>query len=149
VASDSFGGRHGAVGTYGVQVSVRPPFRQALRRGLSLHCPHCGKGRLFRGWLNQVLPRCPHCGLSYFRESGYYLGGMILTYVSVVLVLVAVYLVSFLLPGMQLRGISDNEKFVLWIGFTVVLAFLFVRPAYSLWLALDFWVDPWEPDPKV
>ena len=40
---------------------------------------------------------------------------------------------------------SDNTKFLLWIAFTVVLSLLFVRPAYSLWLALDFWLEPWPP----
>jgi hypothetical protein len=21
-----------------------------------------------------------------------------------------------------------------------------MRPSYSLWLSLDFWIDPWQPD---
>lgn len=93
-----------------------------------------------------MFPRCPVCGLSYFRESGYYLGGMILTYVFAVLVLIVVYLASILVPGWPAIGVSDNVKFLFWILFTVLLSILFVRPSYSLWLALDFWLEPWTPE---
>ena len=41
----------------------------ALRRGLCLRCPRCGKGRLFHGW-NKLNERCPACGLVYEREAG-------------------------------------------------------------------------------
>jgi hypothetical protein len=93
-----------------------------------------------------MFQRCPVCGLSYFRESGYYLGGMILTYTFAVMVLIAVYLATLLVPGIPTLPISDNAKFVLWILFTVLLSMLFVRPAYSLWLGIDFWIEPWTPE---
>jgi uncharacterized protein (DUF983 family) len=32
--------------------------------GLLGRCPHCGKGRLFQGFL-ALRPRCEHCGLDY------------------------------------------------------------------------------------
>ena len=124
----------------------RPPVVRALRDALWQRCPNCHRGRLFRGWLNRMFPRCPVCGLSYFRESGYYLGGMIITYIFAVVVLIAVYLSSLLIPGLPSVALSDNKKFLLWILFTVLLSALFVRPAYSLWLALDFWVEPWSPE---
>ena len=34
----------------------------ALLRGARLHCPQCGEGDLFAGYLRQV-PACSHCGL--------------------------------------------------------------------------------------
>ena len=124
----------------------RPPVIRALRDALWQRCPNCHRGRLFRGWLNRMFSRCPVCGLPYLRESGYYLGGMIITYIFAVVVLIAVYLGSLLLPGLPTVALSDNKKFLLWILFTVLLSALFVRPAYSLWLALDFWVEPWSPE---
>jgi uncharacterized protein (DUF983 family) len=33
----------------------------AIWRGFSGHCPHCGKGRLFRAFL-KVADQCPACG---------------------------------------------------------------------------------------
>jgi uncharacterized protein (DUF983 family) len=124
----------------------RPPVVEALRDAFWQRCPNCHRGRLFRGWLNRMFPRCPVCGLSYFRESGYYLGGMILTYIFAVMVLIPVYLATLLLPGLPATGLSDNAQFLLWLLFTILLSVFFVRPAYSLWLALDFWVEPWSPE---
>jgi uncharacterized protein (DUF983 family) len=122
---------------------VKPSFRAALANALRCRCPNCHQGRLFRGGLNRVLPSCPSCGLSYFRESGYYVGGMIITYVSTAVVLLTAYLISLLIPGVV--AVSENIKFAFWVVFGLLLALLLVRPAYSLWITLDFWVDPWKP----
>jgi len=124
---------------------VRPSLDAVLVNALRLRCPHCRQGRVFRGWPNRILPRCPACGLSYFCESGYYLGGMILTYIFTALVLVASYLLSLLFP-IPYR-LSQGTELALWVSFAVLLTLSFVRPAYSLWLSLDFWITPWEPDP--
>lgn len=125
---------------------ARPPLIRAIGYAFKLRCPNCHQGRLFRGWPNRMFPRCPVCALSYFREAGYYLGGMILTYVFAVVVLIGVYLTTLLLPGVPTLPVSDNIKFLLWILFTLLLSLVFVRPAYSLWLALDFWLEPWTPE---
>ena len=88
-------------------------------------------------------PHCPVCDLSFFRESGYYLAGMIFTYIATASVLLTAYLISLLLP--DFKALSENERFALWSLFAIFLTLLFVRPAYSLWLSLDFWIDPWCP----
>lgn len=123
---------------------ARPSFPQLLLNALHGRCPNCRQGRVFRGWPNRVLPRCPDCGLSYFRESGYYLGGMIITYILTAFILLAAYLVSLLIPGAG--AFSENFKFVFWTCLAILLTLVLVRPAYSLWLSLDFWLDPWQPD---
>ena len=39
-------------------------------RGLRGHCPACGQGRLFQGFLG-LRPACEHCGLDFrFADSG-------------------------------------------------------------------------------
>jgi len=38
-----------------------PSFFQSFKRGLTGHCPHCGKGRLYWKYL-KVQPRCESCG---------------------------------------------------------------------------------------
>jgi uncharacterized protein (DUF983 family) len=128
-------------------VAGRPNFSKVLLNALYCRCPNCRQGRVFRGWPNRVLPRCPQCGLSYFRESGYYLGGMIITYIMTAFIVLAVYLVSLALPGA--RTLSENFAFAFWACFAISLTLLLMRPAYSLWLSLDFWIDPWPPgEPK-
>jgi hypothetical protein len=85
--------------------------------------------------------RCPDCGLAYFREAGYFVGGMILTYGFTVGVLIVAYLLMPLVP--DVTWLSENMKYAAWISFTLILAALFVRPAYALWLSLDYWLEPW------
>ena len=122
---------------------MKPPFGPAVLNALHCRCPSCKQGPLFRGWFNQVRPSCPQCGLSYFRESGYYLGGMIITYVLTTMILIGIYLISFLLPARA--AISERISFPLWMAFGVLLVCLLVRPCYSLWITLDFWIEPWKP----
>ena len=123
---------------------IRPPLGPVLLNALRLRCPNCRKGPVFRGWPNRVLPRCPVCGLSYFRESGYYLGGMILTYVFTAFALIITFLITLIVP-IPLR-LSQGALFALWVCYALLLTLLFVRPAYSLWLSLDFWIGPWQPE---
>ena len=113
-----------------------------LLNALRLRCPNCREGVLFGNWLNKILPRCPRCGLAYHPEPGYYLGGMILTYILAAAILLPVYLLSLVLPDIPFLS---RHVAVFWIGLAILLTFLFVRPAYSLWLALDYWVSPWKP----
>src|SRR5215813_5124443 len=42
----------------------------AILRGLSCKCPRCGRGKLFKGFLD-VAPACESCGLDYgFTDAG-------------------------------------------------------------------------------
>ncbi len=43
---------------------------QAMLRGLACKCPRCGRGKLFKGFLD-VAPACQACGLDYgFTDAG-------------------------------------------------------------------------------
>jgi len=121
---------------------LKPPIRQAWQNFLHLHCPHCSRGRMFGGWF-QVLPHCSNCGLAYFRESGYFIGGMIVDYIVTALLVTAIYVAQLLLP--DLTHFSSETKLVLWLGFAVAVALALMRHSYSFWLAIDYWIEPWEP----
>lgn len=86
---------------------------------------------------------CAVCGLSYFRESGYYIGAMILNYGVTTALVVAVYVVSLFFP--DLPGVSVNFRLALWMLFAIALSLLLMRLSYSLWLSLDYWIEPWNP----
>ena len=118
---------------------------RVVLNALHCRCPNCRKGRIFQGWPNRVLPKCPVCGLPYFRESGYYIGGMIITYIFTAFIVVGVYLVSLVFP--TTHTFSENVTFAMWAGFAISLVLVLMRPAYSLWLSLDFLIDPWQPAP--
>jgi hypothetical protein len=68
---------------------------------------------------------------------------MIITYGLTLAVVIPVFLVSLLLP--DLRIVSDNGHFALWVVFAVPLPCLLMSRAYSLWLHLDFGLEPWTP----
>jgi uncharacterized protein (DUF983 family) len=121
---------------------MRPPLQYAVLTALRFRCPNCREGPVFRNRLNGVLRECPKCGLPYFRESGYYLGGMIITYIFTAVALLAGYLFWFIVPGVRIRLQCIHSA--VWVAMAIGLTLAFVRPAYSLWLALDFWLDPWE-----
>jgi uncharacterized protein (DUF983 family) len=119
------------------------PISIVLGRAWRCRCPRCGEGALYRSDV-RMLKKCATCALSYYPESGFYLGGMILNYIFTVLIVVAVYLVSLLLP--DLLSWSIDEKLLLWMAFAVGLSLAFWRYTRSLWLALNYWVDPPEVD---
>jgi len=121
----------------------RPPLKQIALRAARWRCPHCGRGRLFRG-VFRMLPRCPECGLSYFPEQGYYVGAMIINYVATTAVVVAIFLLSVLFR--DFTSLSTNSKILLWMAFAISVSLLLMRHAYSFWLGIDFWIKPRQPD---
>lgn len=121
---------------------ARPPFGRVLRCAWRLRCPNCGWGRLFGGWL-QMLRHCPDCGLAYYRESGYFLGAMIINYMGTAFLVTTLYLSFLLLP--DLTSLSFEAKIAAWLAFAVLLSLALMRHCYSFWLAMDFWIEPWEP----
>jgi uncharacterized protein (DUF983 family) len=117
---------------------------QMLGTAWRCRCPRCREGALFAGWPNRVLPQCPVCGLSYFREPGYFVGGMVVTYILAIAVLAVVSLVVFfLLP--ETGVLTENGKMVVWFVSAIALTVGFLRRSYSLWISLDYWIEPWEP----
>ena len=69
---------------------------------------------------------------------------MILTYVFTAFALIITFLITLIVPISP--RLSQSALFALWVGYALLLTLLFVRPAYSLWLSLDFWIGPWQPE---
>jgi len=81
--------------------------------------------------------------LAYFRESGYFIGGMIVDYIATALLVTAIYLGQLLLA--DFTGLSSEIKLALWLVFAILLALALMRHSYSFWLAADYWLEPWDP----
>ena len=69
---------------------------------------------------------------------------MIINYAATTAVVVAVFLLSLLLP--DFTSLSTNSKILLWMAFSITLSLLLTRHAYSFWLGIDFWIKPRQPD---
>jgi len=124
------------------EIPYRPAFSAAIGRGLRLRCPRCGDGRLYSKPY-RMNRSCPVCGLGYYRESGYYVGAMMINYgITAFLVLVA-YLLSRLMPVMW--HASPEWKIPVWMAAAIAISLLLVPVTRGLWLAFDYWVEPCMP----
>jgi hypothetical protein len=74
-------------------------------------CPNCGQARVFKkpGGLfkmPQMHEQCPVCHYKFYREPGYFLGAMYISYGIAVLMGILTYLILyFFFPGLPLIGI--------------------------------------------
>ncbi|MGH7263855.1 MAG: DUF983 domain-containing protein [Candidatus Rokuibacteriota bacterium] len=110
--------------------------RRILARGLSLRCPRCGAGRVFAGAF-RIHARCPACQLVFEREPGYFVGAIYLNYAMTVLIVFPGY---FALDAWL--GVPPAVQLGVWGAFVVLFSLWFFRYGKSLWLALDYLVDP-------
>jgi uncharacterized protein (DUF983 family) len=118
-------------------VGRRPPSSaaEAFSRGVSLCCPMCGGGRLFRGWF-WMNERCDVCGFVYERGPGYFLGSTYINYGITTLSTTAAYIwLRFILGVPRLWVVSGLASFC------VIFPLVFFRYARSLWLSFDCWLD--------
>ena len=121
---------------------TRPPFAHALRTACACVCPNCGQGPLFTGWL-KLQPACPVCRLTYYPESGYYVGAMYLNYIASTLLIAVLYVAA--LPIHSLSRATIATQVVVWVSIGVLACLGLMRFAYSFWISVDFWLTPWEP----
>ncbi|MGH2492847.1 MAG: DUF983 domain-containing protein [Candidatus Limnocylindria bacterium] len=105
---------------------------------ITLRCPRCLDGRVWRRFLS-MNTSCPVCGFVFDRESGYFAGAMVVSYVLAVPILAAMVLALILLGGLDAVA-------ALLIGNTaylVLVPFIF-RYSRVVWLHLDWLIDPGE-----
>jgi len=123
---------------------MKPGFRQSVGRGLRFRCPKCGDGRIFSSFF-KMRDECAVCRLSFYPESGYYAGAMYVDYVLSAGVFLAIFVPTLFMP--DLTHLSYMTKNLLWIAFGTLLCLAMARPSYSLWLAVDYWIAPWNAEP--
>ena len=107
-----------------------PPVSPLLA-GPMCRCPRCGKGRLFRGFLD-LLPRCEVCGLDYgFADAG---DGP-----AVFLIMIAGFLVCGAALVVEMRYAPPLwVHAVLWLPLVLILTIGPLRPLKGLLIALQF-----------
>jgi uncharacterized protein (DUF983 family) len=123
--------------------AIRLPFIEGLGRGLRMRCPCCGIGSIYRRPY-RMFHDCPVCRLDYFREPGYYVGAMIVNYLATAFLILGAYLISRALP--EIWHAAPQTKIPVWMACAVVISLALVPLARSMWLALDYWIEPWQPN---
>jgi uncharacterized protein (DUF983 family) len=104
-----------------------------LLRGLTKHCPWCGRGKLFRRWFTMA-ERCPRCGLKFEREEGAFLGSLAINFGVTGLVFIAM-LVTWV--ALTLPDVPVVELTVASVLLTVLLPLLIYPFAKTTWSAID------------
>jgi uncharacterized protein (DUF983 family) len=121
---------HPLLHTWTAKAPLTPAaIRLALGRGLRLKCPVCGVGRLFSSFWS-MREECPHCGVSFRREEGFWLGSMDIN-LTLSLLLILGSLVF--LPDLEVK----RELAVLG-GASVLLPAILFRFVRGFWMALLF-----------
>jgi uncharacterized protein (DUF983 family) len=106
---------------------------------LFLRCPNCRRGRLFNSWIRwiEMNDRCSSCGLAFYPESGYFVGSIYINYGATV----AVVIVSLLF----VRDVPERFQLLFFSCLAAFTSLLFFRHSRSLWITIDYWINPWKP----
>ncbi len=102
-----------------------------VRSGLSGHCPRCGRGKLFAGFL-QLAKGCDHCHLDYdFADSA--------DAPAVMVILLAGFVTVF---GALIVEVTYQPPYwvhaVLWIPLAILLPLAILRPLKGGMVGLQY-----------
>jgi uncharacterized protein (DUF983 family) len=89
--------------------------------------------------------QCALCGLLFERAQGYFVGAIYLNYAATTLLVVTGYLLLW-----KFTSLSTAQQFMIWVPVVLVFPLWFFRLSRSLWLALEYAVNPGpESDPRL
>lgn len=112
-----------------------------LLRGLKLRCPACGEGSLYETIFG-IRDHCLACGYVFAREQGYFIGALYINIAVTELLIGVAYLVAAVL-----MSAADERVYTLLFIIAVITPLLFYRHSKSLWLSIDYIVDPPRESP--
>lgn len=102
-------------------------------------CPVCLEGKVFKSLLG-IYPNCPHCGVKYERETGYFLNAMFVAYTLGFLLLIPLAVLLYFLNASILLFTVIVSVFVI-----IVWPLLF-RYSRIIWMHADQVLDPRQPE---
>jgi len=115
-----------------MQTEPIPRLTTLLGRGARKKCPHCGKGPLFRRWV-ELHDRCSVCGIKYLENEGD-LWGYLLIADRALFILPLVAMIYFQLYN------PNSFWFFVFAG-TVLIGFIFTLPHRTgMSLAIDYYM---------
>lgn len=105
----------------------RPRDAKTMFRAIRGICPNCGEGGFFTGiW--GVKPTCEVCGVRYERDTGAWLGALVIAYTAGILAVLLVAGVTI-----AIWGLYDSLEWVL-IATGVLTILLLYRPIKGFWV---------------
>lgn len=109
---------------------------RGLGRAVRLRCPRCGRAPLFRRWfvMNSV---CAVCDLRFERAQGYWVGAIYVNYAVTTVIAIVGYLVLW-----RFADLSTAWQLGVWLPFVVAFPLWFFPYSRSLWLAVEYAINP-------
>ncbi|PHN04677.1 DUF983 domain-containing protein [Flavilitoribacter nigricans] len=117
--------------------------RSKLSSILALKCARCHTGDLFpTGSFSFNKPfdmyeKCPHCGLDYEPEPGFYFGAMFISYI-----ISGWFCILFILFFHWVLDWSLNASFAVLLAILAIIFVWFFRFSRSVWLHIVTKYDP-------
>src|SRR5688572_19213910 len=108
-----------------------------LENLLRLRCPVCGKGKIFRGYLDTP-DRCPECGFYFMRETGYFLPHAPISYLLIVFAAAFAFVLLRLVFHIQSDAVVLSSMLVFAVAFGVWSN----RYTKMIWLTIDLTLHP-------
>jgi len=80
---------------------------------------------------------CSCCGLAFYPESGYFVGSIYINYGSTVAVVILCLLLF--------RDVPERFQLLFFSCLAAFTSLAFFRHSRSLWITIDYWINPWQP----
>jgi uncharacterized protein (DUF983 family) len=84
-----------------------------------------------------MFEHCPHCGLKFEREQGYFVGAIYINYAATVAIAIPGFFLLDAFTTMTIR-----QQLAIWLPFAVIFPLLFFHHARSFWLVMDHFFNP-------
>lgn len=110
--------------------NLYPPV-DPLRSGITGHCPRCGEGKLFNGFLT-VAPKCRACGLDYsFADSGDGPAAFVILIIGFIVVGAALWMEVNYGPPLWVH-------FILWVPLAIILSLVAMRSIKGILINMQY-----------
>lgn len=116
------------------QVFGRPegrPLMRSIARGLACRCPHCGKGRLFAGFL-KVADSCTVCGEEYHHHRADDLPAYLVIFI------VGHIVVGGFMGVERLYALSTWQHLAIWTPMTLAATIGLLQPVKGAVVGLQW-----------
>lgn len=110
----------------------------AIWRGIRCRCPRCDKGRLFRGYLEQV-DHCPVCNEPLAR---YNVG----LFLPLVVITVVIHVIAFVMLEMELSGRGNPFLYLVVLVPLAAIVPLLILPSSKGGLIGLLWAKGWSDE---
>lgn len=107
-----------------------------LKAVVQMKCPNCRQGNVFRKPL-RMYEDCPHCGIHYEREDGYFMMAVFVGYVMSFFIAVPTIVILYFTMRPSIWGYLIGASVALLLASPLIFHY-----ARVVWMFIDQLLDP-------